>query len=664
MATPTIFISYRREDSAGQSGRIFDRLVQQYGKKYIYRDIESIPAGEDFVEAVQEKIKQSDILLVLIGTKWLTAADGEGRWRLADENDLVRVEIVTALKRNMRVIPVLLQGASIPKAKDLPGELAKLAQRNAVEIRDTNFDLDIEQLIVKIGSSWRNTFIRTFARWPVYAVIALLLASPLGFWIYPQVVLTPEKARIQIAQMGMEYTADTFIETARKGDIQAVGLFLRAGMDPNVKNNVMKRNEYRESAAMLAAANGHLDVVKLLKAKGASLDEAMPWAIGHEQKQVLDFMLESNPEQNAINLGLLAAAGNGAIDIVKTLLDRGADINFIDKDTGESVFMRAVDRHSPDVRMARFLLLNGVADINLKNQTGRTALFNAVESFDTELVDLLLAHGANVNVKDKDDVTPLYEAIRGGFMSKSGDENGQLRFEISRRLLDKGADLTIQKKGLTPWLTPLSLAIYQGFPEIAVLLIERGADPNDPTGSRKYDNHGDKNYTVLMQAAANGMSNVVKILLAKGADVNAHSENGWSPLLSAAAGPHGNEIIPILLDSGADAGWADEFRQNVLMKVNRESGPLGEEIFKRLIKSGVRINAVDKNGWTALMHAANSPFYENPDFIQQLLRYGANTIMKNNVGDTALAIATKRDFKKTMHLLNTHATNQRRNKGK
>ena len=75
MATPTIFISYRREDSAGQSGRIFDRLVQQFGKGHVYRDIDTITAGEDFVEAVREKINQSDILLALIGPKWLTAAD-------------------------------------------------------------------------------------------------------------------------------------------------------------------------------------------------------------------------------------------------------------------------------------------------------------------------------------------------------------------------------------------------------------------------------------------------------------------------------------------------------------------------------------------------------------------------------------------------------------
>ena len=658
MATPTIFISYRREDSAGQSGRIFDRLVQQYGKKYIYRDIESIPAGEDFVEAVQEKIKQSDILLVLIGTKWLTAADGEGRWRLADENDLVRVEIVTALKRNMRVIPVLLQGASIPKAKDLPGELAKLVQRNAVEIRDTNFDLDIEQLIVKIGSSWRNTFIRTFARWPVYAVIALLLASPLGFWIYPQVVLTPEKARIQIAQMGMEYTADTFIETARKGDIQAVGLFLRAGMDPNVRNNAGKSDQDRESAVMWAAAKGHLDLVRLLRAKGASLDEAMSWAIGHEQKQVLDFMFESNPEQNAINLGLLAAAGKGAIDIVRTLLDKGAESNSINR-----ALQYAAGGYSPNIELVRLLLSKG-ADVNPKNGE-ETPLFSVAARLNVELVNLLIAHGADVNIKTSNDTTPLHVAIHSIQSEQRSEEADQKRQEVVQILLDKGADLTVIQK--YRGLTPLSLAIHEELPQIALLLIARGADPNDPTGNRKFSGHNDQNYTVLMLAADNGMTDVVKALLAKGADVNARSANGWSPLLSAAAGKRGNEIIPILLDSGADARATDNGGENALMNAGYAdwgASPLEEEVFKRLVNSGVQVNAVDKRGWTALMHAANAPFYEKPNLIQQLLRFGADTTMKNNVGDTALAIATKNDYKETMHLLNTHATMRHKNKGK
>src|SRR5882724_631325 len=109
MVSTSIFISYRREDTVGHAGRLFDRLVERFGREHVFRDIDAIEAGENFVEAVQQKIHASDVLLALIGPRWLTAVDTEGRWRLVDEQDLVRVEITTALARNLRVIPVLLQ---------------------------------------------------------------------------------------------------------------------------------------------------------------------------------------------------------------------------------------------------------------------------------------------------------------------------------------------------------------------------------------------------------------------------------------------------------------------------------------------------------------------------------------------------------------------------
>jgi hypothetical protein len=125
MAVPTIFICYRREDTVGHAGRLFDRLAERFGREHVYRDIDKIAAGQDFIVAVRQQINRSDVVLVLIGPRWLTATDEEGQWRLADESDLVRVEIATALERNIRVIPVLLQGATMPKAKDLPGELIR-----------------------------------------------------------------------------------------------------------------------------------------------------------------------------------------------------------------------------------------------------------------------------------------------------------------------------------------------------------------------------------------------------------------------------------------------------------------------------------------------------------------------------------------------------------
>ena len=161
-----IFISYRREDSVGHAGRIFDRLAEQLGRDQVCRDIDSLPPGEDFVLAIEHIVKQSDVLLALIGPRWITATDDEGHWRLANEDDPVRLEIVTALQNNVRVVPVLLQGARMPKAKDLPGDLASLAHKNAIEIRDTSFDQDVSHLLHILAPAWRHKLLRIVKRRP------------------------------------------------------------------------------------------------------------------------------------------------------------------------------------------------------------------------------------------------------------------------------------------------------------------------------------------------------------------------------------------------------------------------------------------------------------------------------------------------------------------
>lgn len=646
MATPTIFISYRREDSAGQSGRIFDRLVQQFGKDHVHRDIDTISAGEDFVESVLEKINQSDVLLVLIGQKWLTATDEDGRWRLADENDLVRIEIATALERNIRVIPILLQGAIIPRTKDLPGELAKLAQRNAVEIRDTNFDLDTEQLIAKLGSSWRNKFIRVFARWPVYGVIALLLASPLGFWIYPQVALTPEKARIQIAQMGMQFDAETFVKKAEENDALAVTLFLRAGMNPDAETQW-----WQQTALLHAAKNGNLDLVKMLVDKGADIERAMRWAALFHQRIVLDFMLQKNPGQTAINSSLHAAVRSGATDIVTMLLDKGANINFVNKNrdlimqtTNTSVLMQALSGSNPNIEEVRLLLSKG-ADVNLKvdNAENPSALFVAATSNNTDLVNLLLSYGADVNVKDEYGATPLHVTIDNRTSTK-----------IAQSLLDKGADFN--SKGMPAQWTPLMLALKNDHSKIALLLIERGADINALSKHK---------LTALMIASERGSDiDLIKTLLTKGAEVNTQDLDGNSALLRAASSHSANEILPLLLAYGADPLVSDNAGMNVLMKAR----DLEEGVLKRLIKSGVKVNAIDKNGWTALMHAVKNDstagYYRYDKYIRKLLSLGIDTTIKNKVGETALAIATQHNNKEIMHLLETYSANQHKNRKK
>ena len=142
-----IFISYRRDDTAGHSGRLSDHLSEHFGMHEVFRDIEDIEPGLDFVQVIEQQQGSLQVLLALIGKQWLTITDEHGRRRLDDPNDLVRVEITTALQRNVRVIPVLVQGAKMPEVHELPEPLAGLARRNAVELHDTTWSADVQYLI-------------------------------------------------------------------------------------------------------------------------------------------------------------------------------------------------------------------------------------------------------------------------------------------------------------------------------------------------------------------------------------------------------------------------------------------------------------------------------------------------------------------------------------
>lgn len=151
---PRIFISYRRDDSAAHAGRLYDRLEGHFGKEDVFMDIDTIKPGLNFVEVVEQALSDCDGLIAVIGREWLRASDpaGSGRRRIDDPADMVRLEIATALGRNIPVIPVLVQGAQMPRAVDLPEDLKELAHRNALEVSDNRFRTDVDQLIEALGT--------------------------------------------------------------------------------------------------------------------------------------------------------------------------------------------------------------------------------------------------------------------------------------------------------------------------------------------------------------------------------------------------------------------------------------------------------------------------------------------------------------------------------
>ena len=147
MSGARIFISYRREDCAAHAGRLSDRLADEFGDEAVFMDVERIEPGADFVDYIDEAVGQCDVLIALIGDDWLDLRDERGNRRLDDPEDFVHLEVAAGLEREIRVIPVLVEGARMPRAHELPAPLHRLARRNALEISDARWRHDTGRLV-------------------------------------------------------------------------------------------------------------------------------------------------------------------------------------------------------------------------------------------------------------------------------------------------------------------------------------------------------------------------------------------------------------------------------------------------------------------------------------------------------------------------------------
>jgi hypothetical protein len=209
-----IFISYRREDARADAGRLCDRLDSRFGDKHVFMDIEDIKPGADFTRVLEDTLDRCDVMLVMIGQKWLDAGNAG---RLHDPEDFVRLEIEKALDRNVLVIPVLVAGATMPSANALPEELRELAQRQAFEVRDISFHEDANRLIAVIAAArkrtagWRRLVYVTLAVGAL-ALLALgvTLYAPVGDWLVPHITLRSEPTslsrdavRLMLAEQGL-----------------------------------------------------------------------------------------------------------------------------------------------------------------------------------------------------------------------------------------------------------------------------------------------------------------------------------------------------------------------------------------------------------------------------------------------------------------------------
>jgi hypothetical protein len=145
-----IFLSYRRDDTGGRAGRLFDVLVTRFGAGNVFQDVNSAAPGFDFADRVEQAIATSDAVLVVIGPSWLDSTTADGRRRIDQPDDFVRHELTSALASGMPVVPVLVDDAELPPAERLPDDVRGLVRRQAVSVRDASWRQDVDDLIRRL----------------------------------------------------------------------------------------------------------------------------------------------------------------------------------------------------------------------------------------------------------------------------------------------------------------------------------------------------------------------------------------------------------------------------------------------------------------------------------------------------------------------------------
>jgi hypothetical protein len=291
-----IFISYRRDDSAGDAGRLADHLHRRFGRDRVFLDIDTIDPGTDFVRVLHTSLQETAAVLVVIGPRWTSMRGSDGVPRLESATDFVRLEVEAALGRSIPVVPVLVQGAKMPRAEDLPASLASLVTRQAATLDHAEFHDDAERLcdrlaaMIKVEEPTRWSVMRRW--WPAaaVAVIALGLTAYLAARAMNRGPGTIEDPAIVERTRSAEALVETAAAQRRRNQyVEALATLARAR---EMAPSAARVREAQEDAAMEWIRNARVegDTAKFGEAIAPALtviDAAVPSATGVRRADLL-----------------------------------------------------------------------------------------------------------------------------------------------------------------------------------------------------------------------------------------------------------------------------------------------------------------------------------------------------------------------------------------
>ncbi|KAJ5994204.1 hypothetical protein N7451_009928, partial [Penicillium sp. IBT 35674x] len=412
-----------------------------------------------------------------------------------------------------------------------------------------------------------------------------------------------------------------FYTAAQNGSIEIVQILHDYGPDINVSTQTNNC-----TPVLVAADLGHVEVVKFLIGKGADIGKS------------------NSTGWTPVN----SAARSGHLEVVKILVENGADIEVPNDASMTPLYSAAFNNHP---RVVEYLLEKG-GEINAQQEHGWTALNCVSEDGFVEVAKLLIAHGADLELANDTEMTPLYSAALNGHS------------EVLKMLLEKGAKYDVPNKH--GW-SPINVACSNGHTEVVRLLLEETPDleypaqngwtkinaaadhdhleiQKEPIQADNTDATTSSNMTSLYWATRDGHSEIVKLLLERGPNLNVQDKNGWTPINAASTSGH-LDIVKQLLVKGADITITDKGGWTPLNSA-AESGHLG--IVNLLLDYGADVEAKNTAGMTALYSAACSG---HPEVVKALLAKGADYTVPNNHGWTPINVASSNGHTEVVRLL-------------